>query len=75
MYLVALANPIMTIPQIYDIWVKKTSSVNMLTWGSYLLIGCIWLFYGVIHKEKPIIFSNVLGIIATGLVVLGTAIQ
>jgi len=61
----------MTIPQIYDIWITKRPSVNAITWTSYLLIGMVWLFYGIVHKEKPIIFSNILGIITTGLVVLG----
>lgn len=75
MYLIALAGPIMTTPQIYDIWITKTSSVNLITWGSYLLIGSIWLFYGLVHKEKPIIFSNMLGIITTGLVFAGALLN
>ena len=71
MYLIAFAGPIMTIPQIYDIWITKNSTVNEITWGSYLAGGIIWLIYGIVHKEKPIIFSNILGIIATGLVFVG----
>lgn len=70
-YLIAFAGPVMTIPQIYDIWIIRRISVNQVTWGSYLVIGLVWLFYGLIHKEKPIIFSNLLGIITTGLVFLG----
>ncbi len=62
----------MTLPQIYDIWITKRLSVNIITWSSYLVIGFVWLGYGIVHKEKPIIFSNILGIITTGLVVLGT---
>lgn len=73
-YLIAFAGPIMTIPQIYDIWVTKQPSINLLTWGSYLAIGGVWLYYGILHKEKPIIFSNILGIITTGLVFLGALI-
>lgn len=71
MYLVAFAGPVMTIPQILDIWTTKTSTLNIVTWGSYLAIGFIWLFYGLVHKEKPIIFSNLLGIVTTGLVFVG----
>lgn len=73
-YVVAFAGPIMTIPQVYDVWVKKQLSINTLTWESYLVIGMVWLYYGIAHKVKPIIFSNILGIITTGLVVAGALI-
>jgi len=71
MYGIAFAGPIMTVPQIYDVWIRHQLSVNTITWGSYLVFGLLWLYYGVVHKEKLIIFSNILGIITTGLVVLG----
>jgi hypothetical protein len=74
MYAIAFAGPIMTTPQIYDIWVKRTLAVNPVTWGSYLLFGFLWLYYGLVHKEKLIIFSNILGIVTTGLVFLGSLI-
>jgi len=61
----------MTIPQIMDIWTKKSLAVNEITWGSYMLFAAVWLYYGIVHKEKPIIISNLLWIIAEGLVVLG----
>ncbi|HVZ67086.1 MAG TPA: hypothetical protein VG917_02390 [Patescibacteria group bacterium] len=70
-YLASFAGPVMTIPQIYDIWVGKSLNVNEITWGSYFVIAVIWLCYGIVHREKPIIFSNILGIIASGSVVLG----
>lgn len=74
MYVVACMGPIMTLPQIRDIWLNKQTSVNEVTWVSYLLISFVWLGYGVLHKEKPIIFSNTLGIITNSLVVLGATI-
>jgi uncharacterized protein with PQ loop repeat len=74
-YLIAFAGPVMTIPQIYDIWVTKQLAVNAVTWSGYLVIGIVWLGYGIVHKEKPIIYSNLLGIITTGLVVLGAIVN
>ncbi|PJE64025.1 hypothetical protein COU89_00115 [Candidatus Roizmanbacteria bacterium CG10_big_fil_rev_8_21_14_0_10_45_7] len=73
-YVIAFAGPVMTIPQIYDVWVAKQLSVNPITWGSYCVIAVVWLCYGLAHKVKPIIFSNTLGIITTGLVFLGATI-
>lgn len=70
-YFISFAGPIMTIPQIYDIWTKRSLAVNEITWGSYMLFAIVWFYYGIIHREKPIIFSNFLWIIAEGLVVIG----
>ena len=75
MYAVAFAGPVMTLPQIYDIWITKSSTVNPLTWGGYLCIGFIWLFYGLVHKEKMIIFSNLVGLVTTGLVFVGVVLN
>lgn len=71
MYVVSFVGPVMTIPQIYDLWVTKSAVVNPLTWASYLTVGFVWLFYGIVHKEKIIIFSNMVGIVTTGLVFVG----
>ena len=70
-YLISFAGPIATIPQIMDIWIKRNLAVNEITWGSYMFIAIVWLYYGILHKEKPIIFSNVLWIIADCFVVIG----
>lgn len=73
-YFASFAGPLMTIPQIMDIWTKKTLAVNEITWGSYVLFAAVWLCYGIAHKEMPIIVSNTLWIIAEGLVVIGAAL-
>lgn len=70
-YVISIAGPVMTIPQIYDIWVKGNKGVSLITWQSYLVFTCIWLVYGFMHKEKPIIISNILWLVAQGLVVTG----
>lgn len=71
-YLFAFAGPIMTLPQVYDIWIKRDADINLVTWGSYLFIGIVWTMYGLAHKEKPIIYSNALGCVINVLVIWGT---
>jgi len=70
-YFASFAGPVMTIPQIYDVWTSKSPSVSELTWASYIIIAVIWLYYGIVHKEKPIILSNVLWIVAEAAVLIG----
>lgn len=76
-YVVGVLGPIMTIPQLTRIWVEKNAAgVSITTWGAYLIGANFWLAYGVMHKEKPIIFTYVLWIfmyiaIVTGIVLYG----
>lgn len=74
-YVIGVAGPIMTIPQLMKIWVEKDASgVSVISWSSYLVIAVFWLTYGIIHKEKPIIFTYFAWIIIEILVVIGVII-
>ncbi len=71
-YLVAIFGPLMTLPQILNIWIDKNASgVSIVTWGGYLLGALFWLAYGIMHKEKPIIFTYTVWIVLYSIVVLG----
>jgi uncharacterized protein with PQ loop repeat len=57
-YVVGILGPIMSIPQAQIIWEEKNAqSLSLLTWTSYLFIGIIWLIYGIVHKERPIVIT------------------
>ena len=71
-YIAAFAGPIMTIPQVIGIWVGKNSSgVSVISWISYAILSSIWLIYGIVHKEKPIIISSIIWIILDIFIVVG----
>ena len=71
-FVMGALGPIMTIPQLFEIWVRKNASgVSAVSWGSYFIIAIFWLAYGIIHKEKPIIFTYILWIIFDALIVAG----
>jgi uncharacterized protein with PQ loop repeat len=45
---VAIIEPLMTLPQIYEIWFKhQAEGVSAATWGSYTIAALIWLLYGI----------------------------
>ena len=70
---VATASPLITIPQLSDIYIKKTASgVSSITWLAYIFTSTIWLYYGIIHKEKVIIVNGILGVILATLIYIGT---
>ncbi len=67
--------PVMTLPQIYNIWfLHQAQGVSIITWGAYLCSSLIWLMYGMIHKDKYIVFANTLWVITDVFVVGGVLI-
>lgn len=71
-YIVGVFGPIMTIPQLIKIWVEKNAvGVSIVSWSGYLIAAIFWLIYGVIHKEKPIIFTYSLWIVFDIFIVIG----
>lgn len=72
---IAIIEPIMTLPQIHEVWIKHhTSGVSISTWSLYALAAVIWLLYGLQLKDKPLIISSMLWIIMDSAVAVGTAV-
>ncbi|MBI2315006.1 hypothetical protein HYU93_03050 [Candidatus Daviesbacteria bacterium] len=71
-YAVGILGVLVIIPQILKIWVDKdTNGVSIITWIGFFIGALFWLFYGIIHKEKPIILTNSAVLIADLLVIWG----
>lgn len=61
---VAIAAPVMFIPQIYEIFMSKNASgVNPYSFAASAVLAIPWTIYGVVHREKVIVVSSVLVII------------
>lgn len=72
MYLVALVTPILTIPQLLTIWIQRqTGGVSLLTWGAYAAMSGVWLIYGLLHRQKPLVVSQACLFVIDLAVVLG----
>ena len=70
-YLIAISEPIMTLPQAYTIWIRQSAEgVSLISWSWYLITAFIWLAYGIIHKEKPLILSNSFWIVINLIIVI-----
>jgi uncharacterized protein with PQ loop repeat len=71
-YVAIFAGIFMTLPQVLKIWVEKESDgVSVTTWVSYTVLGVFWVYYGLVHNEKPIIVGNVLGLLLNVAIVVG----
>ncbi|MBU1975331.1 MAG: hypothetical protein KKG59_02910 [Nanoarchaeota archaeon] len=66
---------IMTIPQVLKIWVgQNASGVSIWSWSAYLFTTLIWLGYGIVHKDKAIIFAYSPFLILHPLIIIGTVL-
>lgn len=76
MLVFATVEPIATIPQIIQIWSGRASDgVSLLTWTLYTMTSFVWLAYGIMKKDKPLILSGVVWVVSQGLVVIGILIK
>ena len=67
---VGLIGPIATIPQILQIYhAHSATSISLLSWVLYLIATIISLVYSVVHKLKPLFWSNVCWFIVTAIVI------
>lgn len=72
-YSTGILGPLLTIDQVQKVWIEKTvEGISVISWGANFLFAIIWVVYGITHKERVIIVTNVLWMIMNGLVVFGT---
>jgi len=69
---IAFLFPLIELPQLLEIYIKKSAqNVSIITWSFFVLFGIPWIIYGIVHKEKPIVILYALWIIIDSLIVLG----
>lgn len=70
-YVAIIISPMLTLPQVYSIWVEEQKGVSLVSWISYLIAAIIWLFYGIKHNDKPIILVQIIWIVLDAMIVVG----
>lgn len=71
-YVFGIAGPLFSIPQLYEIWsTQNAQGVSLFSWSSFTIASFFWIIYGITHKEKPIIISQILWFVLQGLIVVG----
>lgn len=59
-YIGVFLGPIGILPQIIKIWTEKNATgVSSFTWIGYFVGAIFWVVYGLTHKEKPIVLTNI----------------
>lgn len=66
---------LMTIPQVFTVWVGDASGVSILSWASYLVSACLWFVYGFRKKDKTIYLACIGWILLDAAIVVGVIVQ
>ncbi len=67
---------LMTVPQVWTIWVKgDANGVSLLSWGAYLLSACLWFFYGLQKGDKTIYVACIGWVLLDAAVVAGVFVR
>jgi MtN3 and saliva related transmembrane protein len=60
-YIAAIVSPLALIPQITKIFTThEVGGLSLTTWIILSVINIVWLTYGINHRERPIILTNLL---------------
>jgi len=69
---VAIIEPLSTIPQIVDIYQSKNAeSLSLLSWLLFMAASVVWLAYGIKLKNPPLIASSVLWVLTELILIAG----
>lgn len=75
MYTASVINPLTALPQVYDIYSKQdATSVSLMTWLGFMAFGLVFLSYGIAHRIKPFIVTQLLWFAVDLAVVAGVLI-
>ena len=66
---------LMTLPQVWTIWVgHQAAGVSILTWSAYLASALLWFWYGLRRRDKNIYLPCIGWIFADGAVIAGAIV-
>lgn len=70
-----VVQPLITIPQIIEIYSSKSAQdVSLITWLGYLIFGITFLVYGLAFKLKPIWVGQIIWVTMQLITVIGILI-
>lgn len=72
-YFGGIAGPLATLPQVLKIWINKDATgVSITSWAAYAVGSAFWIWYGLQHKQRPLVFAYSLFFIIEALIIVGT---
>jgi uncharacterized protein with PQ loop repeat len=74
-YFFATATPLFMLPQAIEIYQSHQAvNVALLTWVFFLVADVVWIYYGIKHNLKPLVYCHVLYFAVEASIVAGIII-
>lgn len=71
-YVVAIVEPVITIPQATTIFVHHTAAgISLTSWVGYEVLTVIWLWYAIVHRNRLIFIYNILYFVIQTVIIFG----
>jgi uncharacterized protein with PQ loop repeat len=63
--------PLSGIPQAIEVFSGQQEGVSLLSWLGFLLFSALFLVYGLAHRVRPMVVTNILWLFIDGVIVIG----
>ena len=71
-YIAGFAGPFTAIPQVMAVWTThQAAGVSLVSQVGFLALAVIWLLYGAVVRDRPIVISSALWVILDLAIVSG----
>lgn len=71
-YIVCILTPVLILPQIWRIWSEQNAAgISLITYIGLMIGNIIWIIYGLVHKEKPIIMLYIALFVVNSAIAVG----
>lgn len=71
-FIAAIVEPIMTIPQAWDIFrLHNAVGISLTTWTCYLLLGSVWIWWSLVHKQHIVLLYELLYVVLEVTIISG----
>lgn len=70
-YIIGVGGNLAAIPQIVKAWQSNAPGLAVLTWLLFVCFGVVWLAYAILHRQRPLIVAQTVGIAANMAVISG----
>jgi uncharacterized protein with PQ loop repeat len=67
----AFLYPMTALPQIILVFRGEVDGVSIVSWVGFLIFSSLFLIYGLVHRIKPMIVTNVLWVSVDSLIIFG----
>ena len=72
MFPISLVGPVMTLPQLFQIFqTKNVEGLNLSTWLSYWILSIFWLYYSIMRKSVPVFLNSIACIFIQLAIIIG----